>query len=278
MLLFKLSQLFYIMTMVGFLNWGCSNIELDSKWRDRDIIIDGDNDEWQDTMILIDDPKLSIGFYNDGEFLYLSFTSNDRNLIPKIKRRGLILWFDPEGGKKKVFGLQFPLGMHELGRSMMTMRNKNRDDYSDSQIEAFKESLEELIIFTAGDEESKRMRISESGGIETKIANSSETLIYEAKVPIIKGSKYPFAIGTQAGRRIGIGLEIPEIDKEQMRKEMKGRSGGMGGGIGRGGRGGGGFGGGGGGGGMRGGRMKGGRPAHQEALKIWIKVQLASLN
>ena len=72
-----------------------------------------------------------------------------------------------------------------------------------------------------------------------------------------------FAIGSTPGKKIGLGLEIPESGSSYRRPGMGGR-GGMGGGM-RGGRG-----------GMMGGRMGGRGGAGLQNFKIWADVKLAA--
>jgi len=88
---------------------------------------------------------------------------------------------------------------------------------------------------------------------------------------ISRSKENPFAIGTEAGSSIGIGLEIPKMDRNAMRGRMAGTMSGRGGGMPGGSRGGAG--------GMTGGRgmrSGGGRQEIQNGLKIWAVVKLAS--
>jgi hypothetical protein len=83
---------------------------LDSHWRDRNIVIDGDNGDWAGPLqpIAEQHPILAAAA-NDGEFLYLVLSTSDAAVRRQILRQGLILWFDPSGGDKKHFGLKFPV-------------------------------------------------------------------------------------------------------------------------------------------------------------------------
>jgi len=98
-------------------------------------------------------------------------------------------------------------------------------------------------------------------------------VVYELKVPLGDGGSHPFAIGTKAGEKIGVGVEAPTMPSPE--KLSEGMSGGRGEGGG-GGYGGGGFGGGGGRGRRGGGGGGRGSSGSQgEPFKMWAKVQLA---
>src|SRR3954469_13675135 len=85
---------------------------IDSRWRDRDVVIDGDNGEWAGPLRPVEEnhPVLT-EVVNDGQFLYLVLSTNDATARRQIMRQGLTVWFDPAGGDRKHFGVKFPVGM-----------------------------------------------------------------------------------------------------------------------------------------------------------------------
>ena len=98
--------------------------------------------------------------------------------------------------------------------------------------------------------------------------NETGLLVYELKVPLRSDEEHPYAIGSNAGNTIGVGLEIPEVDMDEMRSAMKGQMGGQGGMPP-----GGGMGGMGGGGGM--GRRGYQKPKIPNGLDVWSSLKLA---
>ena len=177
--------------------------------------------------------------------------------------QGFSLWFDPDGGKERAFGIGFPLGREEMpDRSMIEDMRSGMDQ---QRIQAFlKDSLGELEILGPGKDVKKRISVEEAKGIEVDLQASGGRLVYEIKVPLLHDEEHPYAVGAREGDLIGIGMETPEIDMAAMREKMGGRSpGGMGGGGGM--RGAGGM-------GMGGGR----RPQMPTRLKIWMTLRLAS--
>ena len=186
----------------------------------------------------------------------------------------MILWFDPSGGKKKTFGINFPIGRQD---AQMNPREKmNPDEKQDpaQMRQQFQAALDELEILQGGQKEPLRISVDNMKGIEVSLNRASGLLIYEAKVPLLNSQDYPFSIGIHDGSLIGVGLEVPKMDMNQRPGGMGGRSG-M---VGRGGTGGG-MGGRGGMGGGTGGPGGAGRPMAntQQAIKIWATVQLADI-
>ncbi|MGE5359700.1 MAG: hypothetical protein ACM3NQ_11845 [Bacteroidales bacterium] len=259
----------------GQLRAGSRKADLTSTWRAGDTIaIDGVNQEWQGKLTPIKDTPVSMAFYNDGEFLYLCLTTSDQATRTAIKRQGLTVWFDSEGGKKKDFGVEYPLGlpgMTVVERSGEMGEPSIRDRPLDAD-------TERLAILGPGKSDRETMGVEEAPGIQAKLGDENGVLVYEMKVPLRKADGVRYAIGATPDAIIGIGLETPEFQHPQSRTGMSGGDGGEGG---RGGRGGwGGMGGMPGGMGGRGGYGRpggeGGRGQMPKPLKQWATVLLAA--
>lgn len=274
-----------VMGLLTFYFTSCANLQFQSGWRDWDINIDGKSEDWVGSLTFVDKQNISLGVANDKDFLYICLAAEDQAVISRILRQGLILWFDPEGGKEKTFGIKYPVGRQGTQpgeREMMIPDNEVDRQKMRRAMMAISNELEIL-------QESKvpiRTSIENLKGIEVSLKRSTGLIVYEVKIPLQENQDFPFAVGAEVGSEIGIGIEVPKMTMNMKRAPggMGGRGGGMGGG-GMGGRGGG-MGGGGGGGG-RGGGMSGGmggrsggmtgqRGNMQKGIKIWATVQLAS--
>ena len=96
---------------------GCGGQELASTWRDREVTIDGVDAEWENAVTWVEDKNVAIGLLNDGEYLYICLASIDFQRVRQMVGSGLTVWFDPQGGKEKTFGINFPLGMQSSVRT-----------------------------------------------------------------------------------------------------------------------------------------------------------------
>jgi len=262
----RLSALSSILIAFLFLLVGCgnSNLELNSNWRDREITVDGKNTEWLGTMLFFEEDNISVGLLNDENFFYICMIAEDQFIRTQVMRQGFTLWFDPDGGKEKTFGIKYPVGMQASGLPRGMIRDEQSMERSS---QAPRRPMIELEILGPGKDELKKMPIEEAKGIDIHVEFSSGMLVYELKVPLIQSEQHPYAIGAEAGGSVGIGLEMSKMERPDMRGEISGGRGigGPAGGI-RGGAEGR---------GMPGG---GGRSQVQKPLKIWAVVQLASKN
>jgi hypothetical protein len=252
---------------------GCGSEEIKSLAKDRDIVIDGDYEDWEGALQFNEDANLSYGLINDDRSLYLVVAVGDRAVRRQIMVAGFYLWFDPAGKENKSFGLRYPIGLQEGSADLSPLLHEQDPNKMQA---AFRDAVKEFMIIGAGDQVWRRGSTRSIYGVEAAAVADKNVLVLEFRVPVGDTGEYGYGIGSTAGSVIGFGVQTPEIDvdamKEQMREAVGGRGGGGKGGMGGGGRGGRG------GGGMRDGtRPPGGqRPEIPDPIKVWTKVQLAA--
>jgi len=263
---------------------GCKTLEFASRWKNKDVVIDGKNTEWKDSLYALDEHETSMGLLNDDHFLYIGLITVNRDYQRQIMRSGLTVWFDRNGGEGKKFGIHYPLGPGGPGSQQGRKENTGDEGSSgeaggdrpaESQMDNPRPLVDELEVYGPGDGEHHRMTTAETGGIDVRVGITNGVLVYELKVPLADNGSTAFAIGTKPGMQIGVGVESSNgrgAASQGNSEGGEGRGGGMGGGRG------GGMGGRGGGGGRRGGGSGGGSRAggQTEPLQIWAKVQLAA--
>lgn len=261
----RLLILSFALFLIVFLQVACETVELESGWRTREIIIDGRSTDWVGALTYIEDKNFSIGLLNDADYIYFCLVAENQNIRSQILRQGFSVWFDPEGGQEKTFGIKYPLGLEMKG-----LPGDERDDELDQEGRRgmLRRDMAELEILGPGKEAKERMLIREARGIQIRLAASSGLVVYELKVPLSQDENHPFAIKTTAGQSVGIGLESPKMEIGGRRSGFGTPGGergpGVGGGPGMRGRSGG-----------RGMMGAGGRFQMPKALKLWATVRLA---
>jgi hypothetical protein len=257
---------------------------IDSHWRDRDVVIDGDNGEWPGPLVAVEEnhPLLTAAM-NDGQYLYVVLSTNDARVRGQIFRQGLVVWFDPSGGDKKHFGVKYPVGVpfeqaggrggyrrggYGGGRPPSDSGSSDPTHSTPSD----PEPIDRLEVYGPQKDDAHSFVTTMAPGIAVKTGNVEGYAVYELKVPLAKTADAPYAIEAKPGAVIGFGLETPKVEQPSREGHGGGGFGGMGGGMG--GRGGGGMGGHGGGGG-RGGGERGGYEA-PKPLKMWAAIKLAT--
>ncbi|MBT4485278.1 MAG: hypothetical protein HOC71_16550 [Candidatus Latescibacteria bacterium] len=219
---FRCISLLFLFSILFF---GCGEYELSSKWLDREIIIDGIDTEWEGARYLIEGKNATIALRNDENYLYLRLSTPDRTIQAQMIGMGLTVWFDPEGGRGKTFGIHCPIGNPDTG-IMMAGRglNKSAGRNRDEILETAQKKVE--IIGPDKDEPSTLLASeAELLDISVKMGISRRIIIYELKVPLVSDDRRRYAIGaTGSGQMIGIGFETGRMDMgklNEMREERR---------------------------------------------------------
>jgi hypothetical protein len=182
---------------------GCGSLEMTSRWRDRDVVIDGHNSTWFSPAVALKDDRASVVLFNDSEYVYVGLRTSNRDLQRLITRDGITWWFDRDGGETKQFGIRYPVG----GPRPPADKSEQPPGEQEPPTPESAENSNELDVYVSGAEQPQRMTTVGSGGINVNIHHSRDTLFYELRVPLADNRRHPFAIGTKAGAMIGIGLE-----------------------------------------------------------------------
>ncbi len=222
----------------------CGAKTVESRWLDRTITVDGDDADWRGAMDYyeFEQADLAAGVRNDGEFLYACVVTTSREVRARLMGQGLIIWFDPAGGKEKDIGLKYPIrrardaGLAAFGgRAAQEERGDRSAEERRIRREALRESLEEFEILDAYMRKGDTYRLGAVDGLEIRLRTTPDELVYELKVPLAAASGSPFRIGARPGRPLGIGVEFPRPDVDELRRAAGGRGripvgvGGMGG-------------------------------------------------
>jgi hypothetical protein len=259
---------------------GTKALEMESKWCDREILIDGKNREWDGGITYIDDPNVAIGQFNDDTYLYLQLSSWDKEIVSHVIRSGITVWFDPEGGKKKSIGIHYPIRFEPKdGPSDAEFEKPTMDERPDMLSTRYSQ-MQVIEILPGEDKEGIRLPVAEAetAGVSVAIGFDKRTLVYELRIPLVRDGDHPFAIGLdpselskgEQSKTIGVGIETAELDMSEFKEKMgeppggeEGMSGGMPGGPGGGPPGG-------------GARPAGAPGAKREPFSIWLMLSLSA--
>lgn len=181
-----------------------------SHWRASEIVVDGSANEWEGLTTAVTDLKVSLGAANDAEVLRLCLLSDDPGTGELILRRGLIVWFDPAGGTKKVFGLRYPVGTFSVDKPRPSSRGRAAAPSAPPEPI---EIVNRVELLGPGRDERRSLLADKVPGIRVKIGQSDTGLTYELEVPLSRTAGRPYGLGAGPGAVVGIGLETPDLEK-----------------------------------------------------------------
>jgi len=183
---------------------GCgSSQELASSWPAKAIQIDGNSQDWQGTLQDFPKKNYSLGFRNNDKFLYLCFTTTDKQLIFNAIRTGLNITFNSATDNTKNYTIKYPTISPAILKEAMS-------GFSDEALEKesvnflFQEVLDKQFQFSILQEKIiSTVPVKNAEGIEIRTGSTNELLVYEVKVPLASAeSKFP--VGALPGEKINV--------------------------------------------------------------------------
>ncbi len=214
-----------------FLISGCNSFQVESIFKTRDIVIDGNDEDWSDAKYYVKEHDVVFGVMNDNDFLYLCFYPTTSKLTKQILEKGLTLWINNDAKKKKYFGIHFPMGMLDFMKRQpeeedeQKMSRQNRDDtnFDSKQMKKMVKSISmNLEIIGPEKDQVKKIDFNELKGVEIGFDFEKELFTYELKIPLEDNPQFTASVGAETNSKIAIGFEVPKLDMGAMKEKMKG--------------------------------------------------------
>jgi hypothetical protein len=186
-----------VLVSASFVSVQASKAERISSWRDHIITIDGSDEDWAGLTTPVKNSHVSLGFSNDGDWLYLCLQAKHEATRVQIASTGLIVWLDAEKGRKNAFGIRFP-----STRSFPLHGEQPADRPAGWP--------GEIDVLGPGKNKVRTVPLDQAGGIQVRGAILPDVFVYELKVPLAPGDDRPYAIGVEPGQVIRATIETPE--------------------------------------------------------------------
>lgn len=257
---------------------GCGMKEMDSRWCDRTVTIDGIDSgaEWDNARYFFDDEQVTVGLMNTESILYVRLSTRDPRIQRELLAYGFTLWFNENGDKNKALGIHYPLGSQ--GDSTMTagiplINRGAASSHTDTLIAPVPHEIE-LFGPGKGQRSTVSFVVAAKYGIMCQIGDTKDNFVYELQYPLQRTEACPYGISVnqirnlviyfETGKMIPVKKKQPEQKiRERDRGDMQpgsgliGRNGVMGGMD------------------QRNRMSEGPGPFRPDPLELWLKVNLA---
>lgn len=192
---------------------GCSSTkELNSELLSGTYVVDGRADKWNGKKMLdLKDAGLLVGIQNDVSNIYVCFMSTDRATARLMNAAGLIVWIEPEHGKK--FGIHYPL---QIGKPSVA---------EGSVSSGYRTEMEVLGPEKDAITQSSTLTSESDYGITAAFRDSSGLTTLELKIPR-KAKQEPYGAGID--NTLSMNIESGKIEKPSGSKHQSGSMGGGG--------------------------------------------------
>lgn len=189
---------------------GCSTAyETQSTRLPEHLRIDGSADDWQGHLLYYRDAKLTIGIANDSRFLSLCVMSSDENVYRSLMMKGFTVWFDTTGGKKKTFGIRYPLGMAE---SAPPEPESDQPHGHDEWMKRMTGETSKLALVGPGENDRTEVLLPGKNGLEARIGFTPGVFVVELKIPLDADIADGRMLRIPASNVLGVRFETVDVD------------------------------------------------------------------
>ena len=169
--------------IAAFFLWGCwGAMEVQSSSNINSIKIDGNQQDWGESLHYIKDENIAFGFKNDTDNLYIGIVTSDRSNLMKILSMGLTAWLETDKGK---IGIKFPL-RSEPGEMQEMRRNQNQDEEpgNGEKLKMMISNKNELQIINDNDLPLYTEEADKGNGFKGKLGYNMNQFVCELQVPL----------------------------------------------------------------------------------------------
>jgi hypothetical protein len=171
-----------------------------SHWLDREIVIDGELDEWRDALVYFDSVDAFVGMFNDGSHLYLCLYSRSPEVSNQLAVDGVRVRF--EGKNTDAFAVNFPRG---------SRRDEPRAGGRRGETDRTPAATDSIALEIPGKRDPVTISARGDAGLEARVSHRG-SFVYELKVPLVAGDGQPWAPGLFPGDKFKLLIENPRID------------------------------------------------------------------
>ncbi len=188
---------------------GCGSVkQISGVWNNGSIKIDGSQLDWHNKLNYFTDPPIALGVADDGNFLYVCFTTGNRAAVLQILRSGFTVGIEPEDNEKNYIAVQYPLERGRLADNEMPAGEGYSGRNSPRQVlDRLLRNQNEFLIMNKENFPLAAYHLNNNIGIEIKIGIKMEQFVYELKIPMQKDSAFLFALEIKPGDKIIVDLK-----------------------------------------------------------------------
>ncbi len=172
--------------------------KLDSRWLDREIVVDGEIDEWREALVYFGSVDAFVGLYNDSTSLYVCLYSQNPEVSNQLATDGLRLRI--ESKKSGAFVVHFPRGER---------RDPGSERRPDGDRTPAATDVVELTL--PGRRDPVAVAPRGEAGLEARVSHRG-SFAYELRLPLAPAEGSPWAPGLFPGDRFKLLIENPRID------------------------------------------------------------------
>lgn len=211
----KPSLSFFGITLL--LTAGCGDKEFNSNWRQSEIIIDGNQSDWEGKLHYLADEHSVVGIANDNEYLYLCLATNDTAKMFQFFSTGFTVWLESKSSDEKI-GVQYPMRSGDMRRMMPARNRQNEGEKPDMKVRLneFKGQQNEIGIVNKDNFPLTVYPLTNELGLSVDLGVQMGLLVYEMKIPLAEDLYGGHNLKSRPGDVLTIGFESGDLQSPNM--------------------------------------------------------------
>ncbi len=198
-----------ITTLLLLILPGCGSSAIISTRVDTPMQIDGNINDWGKALNYIEDEKIGFGTKDDGEFLYLCFTTRDLKRGMHFLRTGISFYIDPEKNSCTYFGAK-----------ILNKKQDNKPVDHQKMIEQLLRNAEFEIV-NKDDEIIDVFPLKNKFGIKTIVGFENSQFVCEIKIPLKQTPSTPYATCTAPGQCVQVGIISGIVNRDKLKNNKR---------------------------------------------------------
>ncbi len=187
-----------------------------STWRDRDIRVDGSDEEWRGEELPVKGEKFSLGIMNDADWLYLCLPTKEDGTKTTIGLMGIVVWLERQSGKKQTFGVHFPVpnppGARGPRRPLPPAPSGGGDKEAPAEGQGPQVPGQDVVgILGPGKNDARLVPIDQAGGIEGRVGVHGDLMVYELRIPLHRTPENPYSPELRPGDTVRLKIETAPL-------------------------------------------------------------------
>ncbi len=201
----------------------CAGRKMPGSWKDRDITIDGEQNEWPGLLAAPKGQHITVGTMNDADYLYLLVSTADRPTMGQILRRGLVLTIKSPSDKGKFLQITYPKPRQPGDRAAARGRGGSggrRPDW-EREVAGLAETQPWFLLRGPGREDLIELPLWSESGIRLGLGISNAgQLVWEIRLPLGTTPENRYALQAAPGQNLAISLatSTPNFDRQGPRR------------------------------------------------------------
>lgn len=170
------------------------------------VVVDGRADEWGASLVALAGQPLTVGVRSDADAVVVAVVMTDPDAVRDAVRRGLTVWLDPAGGRRRALGVQVPV----------------RDGAPpDADLERLVAEAASGRIAVTRDGARTVYALDGAPGLSVGTGLDRGAYVVEVRVPLGAGR---YGLGVAPGAVVGVGVETAALARDDLRERLEARA------------------------------------------------------